>query len=86
MEYRNFDLRKLQLIQLSMLKDVAAYFDSHKIDYYLSDGTLLGAVRHQGFIPWDDDIDICMTTQNYLITAHLLDNLGQLMHNMFHAI
>ena len=58
-------LREIQLFQLQMLKDVAKVCDENNIDYMLSSGTLLGAVRHGGFIPWDDDIDICMTLQNY---------------------
>jgi lipopolysaccharide cholinephosphotransferase len=49
--------------------DVVSYIDrvarKHGIDYSVSGGTLLGAIRHKGYIPWDDDIDIMMTRPNY---------------------
>lgn len=43
---------------IDMLDAIAEWCDIHNMDYYLSGGTLLGAIRHKGFIPWDDDIDI----------------------------
>ena len=59
------NLRKLQLVQLEILKVIDDIFQKHDIKYSLYAGTLLGAVRHKGFIPWDDDLDICMSRREY---------------------
>ena len=51
---------QIQEILLSILKEFDAYCNRHGLTYYVSAGTLLGAVRHHGFIPWDDDVDVIM--------------------------
>ena len=58
-------LRELQLITLGILKTVVEFCNKNGIRYYLSEGSLLGAVRHEGFIPWDDDLDIAMPRDDY---------------------
>jgi len=57
--------RKLQLIELEILKEVVKVCNQYNIEYFIDSGTALGAFRHSGFIPWDDDIDIGMTRANY---------------------
>ena len=58
-------LRQAQLVMLRMLKIIDYICRKHDLRYWLCSGTLLGAVRHQGFIPWDDDLDICMLREDY---------------------
>lgn len=59
------ELRKLQLLQKDILDFLADICNKYDLVYWLDFGTLLGAVRHKGLIPWDDDVDIAMERESY---------------------
>ena len=59
------DIKELHEVLREMLADVAEFCEKHGIRYSVYCGTLLGAVRHQGFIPWDDDLDLTMPLPDY---------------------
>ena len=62
--YTQQNLRSCQLKQLSILEEIDKICKRHNIEYWLDGGSLLGAIRHGGFIPWDDDIDIAMSLED----------------------
>ena len=62
---RKFTLDEMHAESIKILNDVASFCDKNDIHYILAYGSLLGAIRHNGFIPWDDDIDIAMPREDY---------------------
>ncbi len=67
------DLRRIQLIQLDMMKEIDRICRKHHLKYNIAFGTLLGAVRHGGFVPWDDDADINMPYEDYRKLIEVID-------------
>ena len=62
---RDIGLEEAKQIELDVLKSVVEFCEQRNLRYYLAYGTLIGAVRHKGFIPWDDDVDIQMPRKDY---------------------
>lgn len=78
-----YDIRTLQLRILEILKAVDKVCSEHGLRYYAWAGTMLGAVRHKGFIPWDDDMDIAMPRRDYDI---LMQNADKWLPKPYEAI
>src|SRR5574344_393106 len=73
-----YDIRALQLRILRILKTFHAVCQEHNLTYYITSGTMLGAVRHGGFIPWDDDLDVAMPRADYdRLLSHASEYLPQ---------
>lgn len=65
LEYRKHDLERVQQVAADVLREFIRICDKYGLDYFVHWGTALGAVRHQGFIPWDDDVDVGMLREDY---------------------
>ncbi len=62
---KEIDICEVRTIQLEILNHINIFCNTHNIKYFLCGGSMLGAIRHQGYIPWDDDIDIMMLRDDY---------------------
>lgn len=80
-QYDPIVLKKLQDVQTQMLKDVLDVCEKYDLPCFLIYGTAIGAVRHHGFIPWDDDIDVGMLRKDYDRLMEIFDKeLGSIMN------
>lgn len=74
--YKQYDpkvLKKLQSVQVDILKDFDFLCKKYNLDYFMLGGSGIGTIRHHGFIPWDDDIDVAMTREHYEKFVSILD-------------
>ena len=58
-------IKEIQVVSLEILKTITDICEAQNLRYFLIYGTLIGAVRHKGYIPWDDDVDIMMPRPDY---------------------
>lgn len=66
-------MKRVWAVELEMLERFIEVCEKNNLNYFLDGGTLLGAVRHQGFIPWDDDIDVIMPRKDYECLCQIAD-------------
>ncbi|MEG2993729.1 MAG: LicD family protein, partial [Bacilli bacterium] len=65
MELDENDLKNLRINETYILKQFISFCENNNLKYFMAFGSLLGTIRHQGFIPWDDDIDVMMPRKDY---------------------
>ena len=76
------DLKEIQSLALKLLIQLDTFCKEYQIEYYVAYGTLLGTIRHKGFIPWDDDIDIWMKREDFKKLTNVFPEWGK-KHNLF---
>lgn len=78
-------MNDIQLKELNLLKTIIGLFNEKEIDYFLIGGSLLGAIRHKGFIPWDDDIDVGIPRNYYIKMKEVLKESSDLVVQEFNS-
>ena len=76
----DIEIKEIQKVELEILVEVDRICKKHNIAYQLYAGSLIGAIRHKGFIPWDDDLDICMLREDY---ERFLDLASNELNNLY---
>lgn len=79
---KTIDIEESRHIQMDILTYIDQFCSEHNIVYSIAYGTLLGAIRHKGFIPWDDDIDICMLRDDYERFVNMFDKADTGMYKI----
>ena len=69
MKEKKIDVQEMKQIQMQMMDLLDTFCSENKLNYYMIGGTAIGAVRHKGYIPWDDDIDVAMPRDDYEIQS-----------------
>ena len=80
---REIDVEELKKIQIEILDEFDAFCRKHGLYYWLDYGTLIGAIRHKGYIPWDDDVDIGMLREDYEKAAVLFNQESNGLYRFF---
>lgn len=76
MKRKSMSLEEQKQVMIGILKTFSDFCDSNHLSYFLDAGTLIGSVRHHGFIPWDDDMDVCMPMKDYDTFIDLMKKKG----------
>ena len=70
-----FTMEKIQELEFDLLKFLKSVCQKYNLNYFLAYGTLIGAARHQDFIPWDDDVDVMIPREDYHKLIKAIQNL-----------
>lgn len=82
-ELSEIQKKQLKTVLLSMLQDIISFCHKHRIQYMLGGGSALGAVRHKGYIPWDDDLDLNMPREDYNRFIELFSKEEQAKYDLY---
>lgn len=76
---QEISLQEIQKLEVQVLSKFIDYCKAHDLKYYIAYGSLIGAIRHKGFIPWDDDIDVIMPRDDYEKLLGMTDRVAEHM-------
>lgn len=82
-ESKKMSLAEIKSVELDLLIEFDSFCNEHNLKYALDGGTLIGALRHKGFIPWDDDIDVTMPFPDFLKFVELYKKKEKILMQNF---